>query len=381
MNFHAQNNPTLVDWAVDEDEQDAKAEDVLRRTSDEVMRRASEMTTDIDEFDLSENYQNAIDCLISCESIIRSLQEELAAKDKKIEKLEEKIENMAMDNQVEELAAKDKKIKKLEEKIEKMSTNDQVLNLEDKIVRMSLDLALTKARADSLEHKLKSSSTSNRTIDTTEESDSDATPTAPAPENPIPTRWQPKHKHPSKRQSSWARMGQSRGDTDSKPTNTNNANTSFTTAKTSFTTATSAKTLISFSSNSAMGLEDSNTSRLSNFGQFLLARGRQGSWRHGSQDSGKIQIEFPPQADIPDAPIQDEKRVTKMPYCNDVADAKPRRRPPSQKRMDMHKKSSRSFLEANGVIFPVSSFEVLKKGCLMNKGLKGSSNEEWPAFR
>ena len=37
-----------------------------------------------DKFDLTENYQNAVDCLIQCEFIILSFQEQIASKDKQI---------------------------------------------------------------------------------------------------------------------------------------------------------------------------------------------------------------------------------------------------------------------------------------------------------
>ena len=55
------------------------------------------------------------------------------------------------------------------------------------------------------------------------------------------------------------------------------------------------------------------------------------------------------------------------------------RRPPNRKRNELQK-SSRSFLESSGVVFPVSSSEVLKGLCLdksINKGTSVGKNEEW----
>ena len=58
------------------------------------------------------------------------------------------------------------------------------------------------------------------------------------------------------------------------------------------------------------------------------------------------------------------------------------RRPPNRKRNELQK-SSRSFLEASGVVFPVSSFEVLKglsPEKSINKGTLVGKNEEWGTF-
>ena len=55
----------------------------------------------------------------------------------------------------------------------------------------------------------------------------------------------------------------------------------------------------------------------------------------------------------------------------------PARRRPNRKRLEMAK-SSRSFLESRGVVFPVSSFEVINKGCLDRDISVSSINELWP---
>ena len=50
-----------------------------------------------DDVDLGQNYQNAVDCLIQCEFIIQSLQEQLASKDEQMANLEEKLVQMSLD--------------------------------------------------------------------------------------------------------------------------------------------------------------------------------------------------------------------------------------------------------------------------------------------
>ena len=44
-----------------------------------------------EDFDLPQNYQNAVDCLVQCEYLIQTLQERLASKDEQIISLEEKL--------------------------------------------------------------------------------------------------------------------------------------------------------------------------------------------------------------------------------------------------------------------------------------------------
>jgi len=57
------------------------------------------------------------------------------------------------------------------------------------------------------------------------------------------------------------------------------------------------------------------------------------------------------------------------------------RRRPALKRNE-RQPSSRSFLEATGVIFPSTSLEVLAKGCLTTSTKKGvECNEGWGEFR
>ena len=325
-------------------DKDANKE-VMRRASEDVLRRASEITNEIDEFDLSENYQTAVDCLVSCESIINTLQEELASKDEHIASLEEKLMQM--------------------------SEAEQIASLEEKLVNMSLELALTKAHADELEHRLKPRSTSASSNEC-----SDASPALIAFNE---AKWQPTSKN---RRKTHASPSSNEGsdpspafitfnETRLQSTSKNDRKTHVShhhswsrypmddTAKTSFTTAVSAKTSLTGDNSHS---DHSNTSRLSNLGHLNL--GHFFLKKSGSQkDRGEVQV---------DEKNEEEEQ-------NNVSDERPQRRAPNHNRMELQK-SSRSFLEANGVIFPVSSFEVLKKGCITKIDSKGGSNESWPEF-
>ena len=99
------------------------------------------------EFDLCENYQNAVDCLIQCEYIIKTQQEQLASQD-------------------DQLASKDEHIASLEDKLVQMSASnandEQIASLEEKIVQMSSELASSKAFE--YEHKSKSRANLCRTV-------------------------------------------------------------------------------------------------------------------------------------------------------------------------------------------------------------------------
>lgn len=86
---------------------------------DEKKQEANSGEFDRRETDLLQAYEHVVNCLIGCESTIKDLERQLAAKD-------------------EELASKDKAI----------------ADLEDKVVQASLELALTRAREDELMNEL-----------------------------------------------------------------------------------------------------------------------------------------------------------------------------------------------------------------------------------
>ena len=90
-----------------------------------------------DEFDLRQEYENAIGCLVSYESIIQTLQEFHASKD-------------------EQMASKDELIASKDELI--ASKEEQIVSLEVKMIQMSLELASTKACDDELQHRSKTPS-------------------------------------------------------------------------------------------------------------------------------------------------------------------------------------------------------------------------------
>ena len=98
----------------------------------EAMRRVSDLTDEYDhsEFDLCQEYENAVCCLVSCKSIIKALQEQHASK-------------------VEQIASKDEQI---------ASKDEQIGRLEEKIIQMSLEVASTKACDDELQHRSKTPS-------------------------------------------------------------------------------------------------------------------------------------------------------------------------------------------------------------------------------
>ena len=67
------------------------------RDDDEIRVQLATDNNDDNDFNLGESYQNAVDCLIQCELLIESLQEQLASKDEHIASLEEKLVQMSLD--------------------------------------------------------------------------------------------------------------------------------------------------------------------------------------------------------------------------------------------------------------------------------------------
>ena len=105
-------------------------------------------------------------------------------------------------------------------------------------------------------------------------------------------------------------------------------------AKTSSFASTSSKT--------SWTLDESNTSKLSNIGHFLR---KNCSWVERQPNEG-MHAQLPKQV------------------CDN----------------DKKGEFKEAFLEIRGVVFPVSSFEVINKGCLDRSINKSSMNEEWPEF-
>jgi len=116
-----------------------------------------------DDFDLRRNYQTAVQCLIQCESIIGSLEGQLASKDERIEtlegrvkftderiaKLEEQLLPIATNCDRENLAMKDARIAALEEELLRAKVEiEQSKAFEEELVQAKLELASSKAFED-----------------------------------------------------------------------------------------------------------------------------------------------------------------------------------------------------------------------------------------
>ena len=274
--------------------------------SDEDTKVMSNMSGshDFGEFDLSQNYQNSIECLVQCESIISTLQKQLASKD------------------------------------------EQISSLEEKIVQMSLELASSKAFED--EHRCKRRISNVDHYDDSSDDDESCSPSSYADK---------KHHQPMARRaksmdlrvsdtttsasqnrrkshacdSSWS-LGSMGWDGEEYPMLDDSTKASVTSASSSYYTA---RTTI----------DDSSVSRLSsmsiNFGQFFRKK------RSSQRESPK------------------EDCVTQNAKWGEIVDEQRRRRhhPPNCKRMELTElqgSSSRSFLES--VVFPVSFDDVLTKG-------------------
>lgn len=345
--------------------------------ANEVAHCASEVTSqcesDFIEFgqDLCRDYQNAVNCIIQCESVIKNLEAQLISKDDEIASLEG---NLAKSNRMSR--------KRLEEHL--IHKDLRIANLEERIVQMSFELASTQAHEDRLQTKMKTSFTSISSNDSNQ---------SQKRYTPLITSNCSKSLSESD-QLKWSRVGLNSASSQDHMHDvcTSDAKASFTTnvAKPSFTNAPLSSKMSMSSKMSSMttlssvqtsftsvnsscrirqggwNLDDSNTSRFG-LGQFLR---KNCSWRQNpNQDdtaTAAMNVQFP-QVEDGGMDQSNSSRVIG------------KRRAPNQKRMALQK-SSRSFLEARGVVFPVSSFEVLNKGCLdtrsVNKG--GSKNEDWP---
>ena len=232
-------------------------------------------------------------------------------------------------------------IKNLQEQL--LSKEERIVSLEDKIMHMSLKLASSMAHGDHLQQKLKTSFTSA-----------------------------------------------------SSATNT-----------TSFTTTTSFEPGLT-----SNPIDDSNSSRLSkNFGQLLFGTRNDIVVRNGPTVVEEAQVRLITDSNdksektaLVDEPCRisklglfarnncsrKEKRPSEFPISEDVKVVEEgqrnqlhfeqgNRRRPARTRVE-RRQSSRSFLEATGVVFPSTSLEVLAKGCLMKSMKKGLCNEGWPEF-
>jgi len=338
------------------------------------------------EMDLRQDYTNAVDCLVSCEFIIKTLQQQLA----------------------EQLAAKD---------VELASKDETIASLENKIVDMSLELASTLSREEELQHRLQKSftetmsATRTRTISRTISSPQHLTNTTevdsiiPPPPNhaliafnqarcrPISTS---SRKKTSQAVKAATACDNNNGNNTTPHNNTNLLRTSFTstatTAKTSISNATSSNTILSQQGGgwlqrimitSSKNDNDDGTgtmtpSRCSNLGLGkIFQKGTRKTEEEKDQTmplptsrSSKMFGSKASEMEIDFVQSSNNDRSNRGPSDSNNDS----RRPQNRKRIE-RQESSRSFLEASGVVFPVSSFEVLNKGCLarvISKGSKGA---------
>ena len=282
--------------------------------------------------ELRQNYQDAVDCVVHCESICQNYES-------KIETLQEK------------LASKDEKI----------------ATLEEKLVQMSLELALSKAFED--EHRSK-----RRTLTSSDGSDEVSHPSSKADkmlpgcaksmdirvgETVAPNQRETYAGNASGRPSSsgLSHLGQlfrkNHIEGDSKDSVTQE---SFS-AKSSLTSVSSGR--------QGWTLDDSSSSRLSNFGQLFRTNRSQ----REAKDCA-VQVDFPK--------VDDEK--TEEIGGNDE---RPQRRPPNRRRRITMQPSSRSIL-GSCVLFPVTSEDCIG-GCVDRSSKTVSqtlsNNQEWPELR
>mmetsp|Transcript_8305 Transcript_8305/g.13417 ORF Transcript_8305/g.13417 Transcript_8305/m.13417 type:complete len:304 (+) Transcript_8305:1-912(+) len=272
----------------------------IETEAEEVMRRFSEVssTFGLPELNLRQDYENAINCVVQCESMINTLQEQLASKDEQIASLEEKIMRIPSEPLQEQLVSKD----------------EQITSLEGKIVQMSLELASTKASEGELQHRLKTSFTSASSNASNEVSGISSQASVASNE----ARYRPTSTSTRRKNLAGHRMGSSWRSTENQSL-VDSAKTSSISGM-SFTTATSANTSAktSFSSinsgRQGWTLDDSNSGRLSSFGQFFLKN-------RGLKDCQEV---------------QDGEKKEKEKTNIDVEHL--RRRPPNSRRMERQKK-------------------------------------------
>mmetsp|Transcript_35661 Transcript_35661/g.75138 ORF Transcript_35661/g.75138 Transcript_35661/m.75138 type:complete len:344 (-) Transcript_35661:51-1082(-) len=107
---------------------------------------------------LCQDYERMVNCLLQCEFMIKTLQEQVASKDEQLASMAEYNTHINTQQETslkalrEQLASKDEQLH---------SKDQQIASLEERLVKMSLELASTKAREDKLEHQLRRSNSSD----------------------------------------------------------------------------------------------------------------------------------------------------------------------------------------------------------------------------
>jgi hypothetical protein len=225
-------------------------------------------------------------------------------------------------------------IKNLQEQL--LSKEERIVSLEDKILHMSLELASSMAREDHLQHKMKTSfTTSTKSFTTTTSFETGST--SPPLDNSYSSGLSKNFGQllSGIRNSIVVRNG---------PTLVEEAQEKPTTDP------------IEIDEKTASGDEACRTSKL---GVFV---------RNNSIRKERRVDEM----QTPDAMEEEEGQRNQLPFGGN-------RRRPVRSRVES-RQSSRSFLEATGVVFPSTSFEVFSKGCLTKSMDKALCNEGWPEF-
>ncbi|KAL7537855.1 hypothetical protein ACHAWF_005919 [Thalassiosira exigua] len=327
--------------------------DITAEDTEAVLRRASELSAahsdGLDDLDLRQSYDDAVDCVFKCESIIVNLERQLKAKDERIAELEAAAGSGPSAR--EELDAKD----------------ERIAGLEEKLVSMSLELASTKASEDRLQLKLTQSNSSLSAL---------AASAASTQSPSLSRRYLPVSNAGARDRGGWgclSRWGNGREVVESDE-GSDEAN------KESFTTEATAE---STDVDEAADKGDEGDVKIDNgkLEKFL-------EMMTGRKDEGVRFAEAPAEA-----PPSEPRLAPPPPPPHGEAQApsdsggRRQRRAPGRRRRELQK-SSRSFLENRGVVFPVSSFEVLDKGCATAGAIEkrgandvcAGSNEDWPAM-
>mmetsp|Transcript_15064 Transcript_15064/g.31981 ORF Transcript_15064/g.31981 Transcript_15064/m.31981 type:complete len:333 (-) Transcript_15064:131-1129(-) len=265
---------------------------------------------------------------------------------------------------------------KLDSKDKQIASKDELIqSLEDKIVTMSLDLASNKTRVDELQHGLKQSFTTRVCSRKGNDSTTDAPTSTTLNRVTVTRRPVSTHRHRHEKNCSCSGslagpssigrakedlvLGESAKTSFSRDTSTSTLTNSFVTRSTNHSNSGRQGFDLDLDDSNTLALDEPNKSRLANFRQLFL--------KNISKECRKGQSK------------------------NDVGDAYPSSSPDNCKNNHL----PRDLSSLAGVVFPVSSFDVLKKGCRAsssfallkkgclakkNEGSKGGSNEEWPEF-
>lgn len=259
---------------------------------------------------LREDYQNAVDCIVYCESIIKSLQEKIDSKDKHISSLEEKVVQMSLE------LASSKAFEDMHRSKRRVSDNDD-----------------TSADVSAEERPPPPPQSNKRTIRHVTPANAGLSSSLCHPAPPRKTQFSQRSQSTQSIEPSQVAMR--RGGVGGK-----------------------------------IDLDDSCSSRLSNFGQ--LFRRKEPAIQEEDNIEGNRLSNF--------GQLFRRTRVEELEQVRSQThiDERPRHRAPTTRRRLDRRASSRMHL--SGVLFPVTSEDCMQ-GCFGKKSMIASKNEEWPEFK